>query len=36
MAKIPQWALKYKTKGTEIRYINGHYYLPTLTVLNND
>ena len=31
MAKIPQWALKYKTKGTEIRYINGHYYLYKIT-----
>ena len=31
MAKIPDWALKYKKKGTEIRYINGHYYLYQIT-----
>ena len=31
MAKIPQWALKHKRKGTEIRHINGHYYLYKIT-----
>jgi len=31
MRKHPQWALKYKRKGTELRYINGHYYLYEIT-----
>lgn len=25
--KHPEWALKYKTKGTELRLIRGTYYL---------
>lgn len=29
--KHPQWALKYKRKGTELRFINGHYYLYEIT-----
>jgi hypothetical protein len=29
--KHPQWALKYKTKGTELRLINGRYYLYKIT-----
>ena len=31
MSKHPQWALKYKRKGTELRFINGHYYLYKIT-----
>lgn len=31
MAKHPQWALKHKRKGTELRLINGHYYLYEIT-----
>ena len=27
MAKHPDWATKYRTKGTELRFINGKYYL---------
>lgn len=30
-SKIPKWALKFKTKGTEIRSINGHLYLYQIT-----
>ena len=29
--KHPQWALKYKRKGTELRLINGRYYLYEIT-----
>jgi len=29
--KHPQWALKHKRKGTELRLINGHYYLYEIT-----
>ena len=31
MAKHPQWALRHKRKGTEIRFINGSYYLYKIT-----
>jgi transposase len=31
MAKHPEWALKFKTKGTELRLINGRYYLYKIT-----
>ena len=31
MADIPDWALKYREKGTEIRYLNGQYYLYRVT-----
>ena len=31
MAKHPDWALKYKKKGTELRLINGTYYLYKIT-----
>ena len=31
MAKHPQWALKHKKKGTELRLIKGHYYLYKIT-----
>ena len=31
MATHPQWALKHKTKGTELRLINGYYYLYAVT-----
>jgi transposase len=31
MAKHPQWALEYKRKGTELRLINGTYYLYKVT-----
>ena len=31
MAKHPQWALKHKKKGTELRLINGTYYLYKIT-----
>lgn len=31
MAKHPEWALKYKKKGTELRLINGRYYLYRIT-----
>ena len=31
MLKHPQWALKHKKKGTELRFINGHYYLYEIT-----
>lgn len=27
----PEWAIKFKTKGTELRYINNHYYLYKIT-----
>ena len=27
----PEWALKYKEKGTELRYLNGNYYLYRIT-----
>lgn len=27
----PQWALKYKRRGTELRYLNGRYYLYEVT-----
>ena len=27
MAKHPEWATKHRTKGTELRFINGKYYL---------
>jgi hypothetical protein len=26
-SRHPQWVLKHKKTGTEIRVINGHYYL---------
>jgi len=29
--KHPEWALKHKKKGTELRYINGRYYLYEVT-----
>lgn len=29
--RFPEWALKHKTKGTEIREISGHYYLYKVT-----
>ncbi len=28
---FPQWVLKHKRPGTEIRFINGHYYLYAIT-----
>jgi len=31
MSKHPQWALKYKRKGTELRLIKGTYYLYEIT-----
>ena len=31
MAKHPQWALEHKRKGTELRLINGTYYLYEIT-----
>ena len=31
MATHPQWALKHKQKGTELRCINGYYYLYEVT-----
>jgi transposase len=31
MSKHPQWALKYKKKGTELRLIKGKYYLYEIT-----
>lgn len=31
MSKHPEWALKHKTKGTELRLINGTYYLYKIT-----
>jgi hypothetical protein len=31
MSKFPQWVLAHKTKGTEIRFINKHYYLYQIT-----
>jgi len=31
MTKHPQWALKHKKKGTELRLINGYYYLYAVT-----
>ncbi|NPA46848.1 MAG: hypothetical protein GXO24_06515, partial [Chlorobi bacterium] len=31
MSKHPQWALKHKRKGTELRLINGKYYLYEVT-----
>ncbi len=31
MATHPQWALKHKRKGTELRFINGTYYLYRIT-----
>jgi len=31
MAKHPEWALKHKRKGTELRFINGTYYLYEIT-----
>jgi len=31
MANFPQWVLKHKKKGTEIRLIKGHYYLYSIT-----
>ena len=27
----PEWAVKFKTKGTELRYINKRYYLYKIT-----
>jgi len=27
----PQWALKHKKKGTELRHLGGHYYLYEVT-----
>jgi len=27
MTTLPDWVLKYKEKGTEVKQINGHYYL---------
>jgi len=27
MATHPDWALKYKKKGTELRFLKGRYYL---------
>ncbi len=29
--KHPEWATKHKRKGTELRLINGHYYLYEVT-----
>lgn len=31
MTKHPEWALKHKRKGTELRLIKGHYYLYEVT-----
>lgn len=31
MSKHPEWALKFKVKGTELRLINGKYYLYKIT-----
>jgi transposase len=31
MSKFPQWVLDHKKKGTEIRFINNHYYLYQIT-----
>ncbi|MEA1874856.1 MAG: hypothetical protein U9N51_10590 [Bacteroidota bacterium] len=31
MAKHPEWTLKYKEKGTELRFINKTYYLYKIT-----
>ena len=31
MATHPEWATKYKRKGTELRYLNGRYYLYQVT-----
>ncbi|MBN1969520.1 MAG: transposase, partial [Candidatus Delongbacteria bacterium] len=31
MSKHPDWATKHRTKGTELRLINGHYYLYSVT-----
>ncbi len=31
MADIPEWALKHRVRGTEIRFLNGQYYLYRVT-----
>lgn len=33
--KHPEWALRHKQKGTELRLINGHYYLYEVTSVYN-
>ena len=31
MSAIPEWALKYRQKGTQITEVNGHLYLYKVT-----